>query len=70
MNLNKALDKKFETLTLKQLVASPAAALAGVSEADAKQLEQAFGIKTIGDLGTNKYFRTAMAIVIAAEAEE
>lgn len=69
MNLNKALDKKYESMTLKQLSEAPAAALAGVSESDAKLLEQAFGIKTIRDMGTNKLFRAAMAIAMAAELE-
>jgi hypothetical protein len=69
MNMNKALDKKYEAMTLQQLVEAPVAALAGVSDNDAKALEQAFGVRTIRDLGTNKFFRTAMAIVIAAESE-
>ncbi len=70
MNLNKALDKKFETLTFKQLVEAPVSALAGVSDADGNLLEQAFGVKTVRDLGTNKHFRAAMAIVLAAELEQ
>lgn len=39
------------------------AALAGVSEGDAEHLKAAFGIKTVRDLGTNKYFSLAHALV-------
>lgn len=69
MNINKALDKKYETMTFKQLAEAPVAALAGVSESDEKLLEQAFGIRTIRDLGTNKFFRAAATIASAAEIE-
>jgi hypothetical protein len=69
MNVAKAVDKKYETMTFKQLTEAPVAALEGVSEADAKLLEQAFGIRTIRDLGTNEYFRAAMTIASAAELE-
>jgi len=31
-------------------------ALAGVSDGDAAALKQAFNVKTVGDLGRNKYF--------------
>nr|BFE53306.1 hypothetical protein GCM10017745_67330 [Saccharothrix mutabilis subsp. capreolus] len=39
------------------------AALAGVSEGDAEKLAAAFNIKTVRDLGTNKYFTLASALV-------
>ena len=38
-------------------------ALAGVSDGDAEKLEAAFGIKTVRDLGTNKYVTAAAALV-------
>jgi hypothetical protein len=41
-----------------------------VSSGDAELLAKAFGIKTIRDLGTNKYFLTAQAIVALAGKEE
>ena len=62
-DLNKLLDKAYEDKTLAELVDAPVAALAGVSEGDAKLLADAFNIKTIGDLGKNKYFRAATALV-------
>jgi hypothetical protein len=70
MTINKALDKAYETKSLKELVSSPVAAIEGVSDADAEALLKAFNIKTIGDLGTNKYFLWAQAIVALADREE
>ena len=66
-DLAKILDKAYEDKTLAELVDAPVAALAGVSEGDAKLLNDAFNIKTVGDLGRNKYFRTAAALVDLAE---
>jgi len=40
----------------------------GVSEGDAKLLAEAFNIKTIGDLGRNKFFRAATALVDLADS--
>jgi hypothetical protein len=68
-DLGKLLDKTYEDKTLTELADAPVAALAGVSEGDAKLLAEAFNIKTIGDLGRNKYFRAAAAIAdLAASA--
>jgi len=66
-DLSKLLDKSFEAHSLADLVNAPVAALAGVSEGDADLLKQAFNIKTVGDLGRNKYFKTAAALVELAE---
>ena len=44
-----------------------ARALKGVSEGDAQLLAQAFNIKTVKDLGTNKFFLAAQAIAHLAE---
>ena len=66
-DLDKVLDKAYEGTSLTELVAAPVAALAGVSDGDAQLLQQAFGIKTIGDLGRNKFFRTAAALVDLAD---
>ncbi len=70
INLNGALDKSFETKTLKELVSAPVSALAGVSDKDAKLLEEAFKIRTISDLARNKFFQTSQAICTLAEYEE
>jgi hypothetical protein len=61
------LDKAYEEKSLAELVDAPVSALAGVSEGDADLLQQAFNVKTIGDLGRNKYFRAAAALVDLAE---
>jgi hypothetical protein len=62
-DLGKVLDRAYENRALTELVDAPVAALAGVTDADAKLLGEAFNIKTIGDLGRNKYFRAAAAVV-------
>ena len=66
-NLDKVLDKAYEDKTLAELVDAPVDALAGVSEGDADLLKQAFNIKTVGDLGRNKHFRAAAALVDLVE---
>lgn len=61
-DLSKHLDKNFENVTLSELLAAPVSALAGVSAGDAGHLQAAFNIKTVGELGTNSYFRLAAAL--------
>jgi hypothetical protein len=68
-DLAKVLDKAYEDKSLTELLDAPVAALAGVSEGDAKLLGEAFNIKTVGDLGRNKHFRTAAAIVDLSNAK-
>ena len=70
LNINKAVDKAFESKSLKEIADAPVDALEGVSAGDAELLAKAFGIKTIRDLGTNKHFLTAHAIVTLAAKEE
>lgn len=70
MNINKALVKAYQDKPLKVLVEAPVSALVGVSDASAKNLEKAFGIKTIGDMANNKFFRWASAIAVLAEVEQ
>lgn len=67
-DLDKVLDKAYEGKDLAELVNAPVAALSGVSDGDATHLAAAFNIKTIGDLGRNKYFRVAAALVDLAAA--
>ncbi|KXK62098.1 hypothetical protein AWW66_10145 [Micromonospora rosaria] len=62
-DLTKLVDKAYQDKTLAELVDAPVAALAGVSDGDAKLLKEAFNITTVGDLGRNPYFRTAQALV-------
>jgi hypothetical protein len=61
--LDKTLDKAYESTSLEELLNAPVAALAGVSDGDADHLAAAFGIRTVRDLGTSKYFAIAQALV-------
>jgi hypothetical protein len=63
VNLDKALDKAYENKPLAEVLDAPVSALAGVSDGDAEHLAAAFGIKTVRDLGSNKYFATAGVLV-------
>ena len=42
---------------------APVSALAGVTDDDAEALRRAFRIRNVGDLGRNKYFAVAQALV-------
>ncbi len=61
------LDKAHENTPVDDLAKLPVSALQAVTDADAEHLQAAFGIKTIGDLGTNKHFPWAHAIATLAE---
>lgn len=66
VTLDKALDKAYEGKSLEELLDAPVSALAGVSDGDAEHLAAAFGIRTVRDLGTNKYFAIAQALATLA----
>jgi hypothetical protein len=69
-DLAKMLDKAYEDKSLTELMDAPVSALSGVSDGDAELLAEAFNVKTIGDLGRNKHFRAAAAMVdLAANAK-
>lgn len=65
--LENKLDKAYEGKPVEELAKAPVAALQGVSDAMAAKLTDALGVKTIGDLGTNKYFLWAQSIAKLAE---
>lgn len=65
--IDNKLVKAYEGKSIKELPDAPVAALEGVSDGDAEKLKEAFNIKTIRDLGTNKYFLWAQAITKLAE---
>jgi hypothetical protein len=58
----KFLDKAYEGKEFAELIDAPVSALQGISDADAAALGGALGIKTIGDLASNKYVKWAQAI--------
>ena len=62
IELGKALDKAFENATLDEVLAAPPSALAGLTEKH-DELLAGMGIKTIRDLGSNKYFAVAGVLV-------
>lgn len=67
-NLNAFLDKAYEDKSLADVLKAPVSALQGVSDSDAQLLKDAFNIKTVGDLGNNKYFRAAQLLTQLSEA--
>ncbi len=62
VNLEKALDKAWETKSLEEILAAPPSALAGLTPAHDELLAQ-LNIKSIKDLGSNKYFALAGVLV-------
>jgi hypothetical protein len=62
INLEKALDKAFENATIAEILAAPPSALAGLTTEHDAQLLSALKVKTIADLGNNKYVRLAVAL--------
>ena len=70
MNINTVVDKEFETKSLTDILSAPLSALQGVSDGDAQKLKDAFNIKTVKDLATNKFFLRALAIYQLASAEK
>jgi hypothetical protein len=69
MNINNAVTKPYESMSLKELVKAPVNALQGVSDGDAELLAKAFNVKTIEDLANLKYAKWAQAIVTLAATE-
>lgn len=69
LNIDKALDKEWESKSLKEIVAAPTSALQGLSD-PAGALLESLGVKTVGDLARFKYCRWAEAIVGLVAYEE
>jgi len=69
VNLSRGLDKAYEDKSVKEILDAPPSALAGLSEGDAALLKQAFGIDTVRELGSNKYFALA-GVLVALENKE
>ena len=67
-NLDAVLDKEWENNSLEEILKAPVSALAGVSDTAAAAWQQAFNVKTVGDLGRNKFFRAAQALALLAES--
>lgn len=63
VDLSKGLDKAWEDKSLDEILAAPPSALAGLTERHDAALAETFGIKTVADLGSNKYFALAGVLV-------
>lgn len=73
MNINKFVDKEYETKTFKELADAPLVAIQGITEDGARLLNEALpaiNIKTVRDLANLKFVRWAQAICVAADGEE
>lgn len=69
VNLEKGLDKAYENKSLNELLAAPPSALAGLTEKHDAVLAETFNIKTVADLGSNKYFALAGVLVALGNKE-
>ncbi|MEO5744512.1 MAG: hypothetical protein ABIQ53_07990 [Terracoccus sp.] len=63
VDLSKSLDKAFEDKSVQDLLDAPPSALAGLTEKHDALLAEALGIRTVRDLGSNKYFALAGVLV-------
>jgi hypothetical protein len=63
VDLTKGLDKAYENASLDEILAAPPSALAGVTERHDAVLKELFGIDTVAELGSNKYFALAGVLV-------
>ena len=68
VSLDKKLDKAYENSSLTEILDAPPSALAGLTEKHDEVFAQV-GIKTIRDLGSNKYVAVAKALVALADVE-
>merc|ERR1711935_976526 len=68
MNIDKAVDKAYESKKLSEIVESPVEALEGLSE-NAGRILGELGVKTVRDLANLKYCRWAEGVVTAAKYE-
>jgi hypothetical protein len=62
IELGKKLDKDYENKSLEEILDAPPSALAGRTDKHAELLA-GLGIKTVRDLGSNKYFAVAGVLV-------
>lgn len=69
MNVNKMVDKEWETKSLKEIVDSPCSTLQGLSDGAGKLLAE-LNVQTVGDLALFKYCRWAEAILVSSEQED
>ena len=59
VNLDKALDKAYESKSVTEILDAWPSTLAGITAEDDAVLKKRFGIDTVRELGTHKYFAVA-----------
>ena len=69
MNINTIVDSEFAGKCFRDISNAPLSAMRGLSKKDAKALQEAFGISTIGELAQLKFVRWASAIATLAAEE-
>jgi hypothetical protein len=69
MNINSIVDKDHAGKCFRDLCNAPLSAMRGVSAKDAKALQQAFNVTTIGELADLKFIKWASAIRVLADEE-
>jgi len=69
MNINTVIDAEFAGKCFRDICNAPLSAMRGLSTKDAKALNQAFGINTVGELADLKFVKWATAIRILAAEE-
>jgi len=69
MNINTIVTEQFHGKSLRELVDCPLTALCGIGETQAKALQDAFKVNTIGQLAQLKVVSYAVAIEMMASAE-
>jgi hypothetical protein len=67
VDLGNFLDKAHEEKSLDEIMKLPVHCLQGVTAKDGELLAEALGIRTIRDMGENKFFRMAQSMVQMAE---
>ena len=67
--LEHLVDKAFEGTPREQILDLPVHALQGISERQGALLTEAFGIRTIGQLGHHVLFQRAHALVVCCDAK-
>lgn len=69
MNIDTIVDRHYLGKSFRDIASAPVSALKGVSAADARSLQQAFGVHTVRDLATLNFVKWALALVTLADAE-
>ena len=69
MNINKAVDKAYETRSFREIRDAPVASLQGVSD-EKGDIWGKVGVHSVQDLANSKYFRWAEAIIEMSKYEE